>query len=315
MRIQFGARLALLAAFLALPVTPLASPPLAFSQTISPTAGVPLTSVSQGNATEDNDTAFLVQYIGSSASGLVAIDAATGDLTFTQGALAGEVATTSFECPVSAPLGGVIDVSDAACNTMDEVCDIINASSDWRCVLVDSLGADTSVDALVTISATQAKVDGGLSLKIDTSTVFLTSRALLPPEARRIEFYYADTAGQTLRRAPFAGRQSFLSYFNGTTTYGSGTSTIQIYDVAPSLGNPGSEVATLMYTIAGGATTVAKEVTSFIYQPLVSNVGSKFVARISNSAAASVPTLIASGYQISTTAPRQAARRGPASRR
>jgi hypothetical protein len=241
------------------------------------------------------DTAALVQYVGSQTSGLVAI-AANGDLTFTQGALSSEVATTEFECPVSGALGGVIDVSDTACDTLGEVADVINNSTSWRFVLLDSMRADSSNDTLVTISATQAATTDGLALLHDAAVGFKATRALLPRSMRTMPFY-VDGRTSALKPKPFEGLQGALMRSIATSTYASGTSTFEVWSVAVTNtargsagGSVGSETRTQLWSEAGGATTAAK---TFDFQALGlhGNVGEKLVARLNNSAAMSAVTM------------------------
>jgi hypothetical protein len=73
----------------------------------------------------------------------VAVEA-DGNLTFT---VAG-AAYAGFECPFSGALGGVLDVSDAECNTVGEVVQIINstptnfATGYFRAAMVNALATD-----------------------------------------------------------------------------------------------------------------------------------------------------------------------------
>src|SRR5687767_6845145 len=91
-------------------------------------AQVPLPSTVEAVAgilsADDTDTAMLIKFVGPSTgstttmnSGKVEVAVTTSDITFTSGAAGSEAADTSLECPVSGALGGIIDVSNAACNT------------------------------------------------------------------------------------------------------------------------------------------------------------------------------------------------------
>lgn len=285
-----------LLALAALAVTP---PPISAQVLEARVLGA--TPLNVSNASVSTDVAMLVRYIGTGTSGLVAVDAATGDLTFTDGTLGAEAATSTFECPVSGGLGGIIDVSDAACNTFGEVADIINASSNWRAVLLDvrrSDSSDTTSGVLITLAATQARRSDGLGLLLDNTTTFYATRALLPPPMRRMEWYCEDAGCSTLKAAPFANIRPYLQGGTFTSTYGSGTSAINIYSVVPTNGSPGSEIEKLEYTRAGGATTVNQEVTNFNNLPLLGPDGAKFIARITNSAAMSAVTMAGVGFAL-----------------
>lgn len=237
---------------------------------------------------DDTGIAMLVRYVGSNTSADVAVDAGTGDLTFRVGG----VAVSTFECPVSGGLGGVIDVSNAACNTMGEVVDTINgnctgctAPGDFRAVLIDSLRSDSSVDALVTISATELTRTDGLQLNIDTSTAFLDSRALVPNRTN-IAGYLGGPPSYKLLENPYGGLgQAFLRYYSITETYGSGTSLISFVSVKPSNKSAGAETVTTLYgPVAGPATTETKNI-DFIANPLPARLHEKLVVRTVNSAA------------------------------
>ncbi len=245
------------------------------------------------NATEDNAVGVLIQYIGAQQSGTAQVS--SGDLLLKHGVLASEAAdTTVTGCGGTA---GTLDVDNAACDTAGELVDRINAGGNWRAVILDGLRSSaTAANRLIDVAATQAKVNGGLGLKWDTSVAFHETRALVPSAARAIEFYLDGTG---LRANPWLGTQTFLTYLNETTTFGSGTSSIQCYSDQQvlSAGGVGSATETLEYTIAGGATTVNKVITDFIYAPLAFKPNARAVCRVNNSAAASVPTLVTAAVQ------------------
>ena len=248
----------------------------------SATAQVPV-SVTYG---DDAGIAMLVRYVGSTTSATVAVDAGTGDLTFQVGG----VAYTGFECPVAGALGGVIDVSNAACNTMGEVVDTINGnctgcSSDFRAVLIDSLRTDTSDDALVTIGATQVTRTDGLQLNIDTSVALIESRALVPCRTN-IACYLSGAPNFSLLENPFGGLWPSLQWFQGYSTYGAGTSNLYVYSVKPSNKTAGSEtVTTLWGPEAMGATTVVKQFSYWQNLLLPGRYNEKMIVRITNDTA------------------------------
>ena len=231
---------------------------------------------------DDSAIALLVKYKGSgtSNSGLVAV-AAGGDLTFTQGVAASEAATTEFECPVSGALGGVIDVSDAACNTLGEVADIINASTSWRAVIVDGLRADSSNDTLVTISATSAATAAGLQLKADTD-VALTETRLLSPHRTDIRDYLNPNF--SLRENIHAGSRAVLLRWTSTNTFGSGTSAMQVIQ-ANSNPRDRTETTSILLSEASGATTVAKTLLDGNDYGILGAKDNRLLIRVNNSAA------------------------------
>ncbi len=227
---------------------------------------------------DDTDVALLVKYIGTNAGGGEVDVAAGGDITFTVAA----GADTTFECPVSGALGGIIDVSNAACDTLGEVVDIINTStSDFRAVILDGLRTDSSNDTLLDSTA-DADALGGLELKWDTSVVFTSTIALTP--WRTIDDYLA--ADNKLIKNKYLGTRAVMFIANATSTYGSGTSA---YSAVSALaenknGYLGTETVTTHYSTAAGATTVNAEF-SHVNFGLYGKRDCKMVVRLTNSAA------------------------------
>ncbi len=254
-------------------------------------------------AADDTDIAIRIRYIGSGTtpdtnnSGTVAV-AANGDLTFLQGVQGSEAASTEFECPVSGALGGIIDVSDAACNTVGEVINVINASTSWRAVPIDALLTDVVDNVILTRAATRATNLDGLAINWDTSTAFKMSVLLNEPSYRTIRPYLN---GRTLIRNPFENQTTAVHIANATSTYGSGTSNIRFYTSAlrfnQAAPRTASETVATLYSEAGGATTVNKVVSSMSTVGVYSNTGERLLARLDNSAAAASAVLYAYGFK------------------
>lgn len=265
-------------------LTPLLAALLFVSTLATPAAAQNRIPVNVANATDDVDVAFLIRYIGSDALAKVAVT--TGDIVLSDGA-GGDVADTAVtECGAT---DGTLAV--ATCTTLATLIDGCNASANWRCVLVDGVRSDSVTSAaLLTRSATAANTAAGVTIFWDTSVKFHTTRALLPPGFRTIDRYLSGPGNATITY-PFQGRQTFLQYFNGTSTYATGTSTIQFIEDDTATGT-----STVVFSVPGGATTANKVLTDFIYVPFQFNLGMRALVRISNSAAASVVTVVAAGY-------------------
>jgi len=199
----------------------------------------------------------------------------------------------------------VIDVSDAACDTLGEVVDTINGycstctgrSSKWRAFIVDGLRADSSNDTLVTFAATAATAEAGLNLVTDTDVAFKDTTAL--SSCRNMTCMLTGRGGNVasigLKKNPAEGQKVLLWEASYTSTYGSGTSTIQVIkcDTVQNVGNPGSETCTTVYSAAGGATTVnaTKSWTTWGFPP---DADKRYLVRLNNSAA--MATVTASIY-------------------
>lgn len=245
-----------------------------FVQADFPYSGTFVRAIPQAVAADDSDVAFLIKYIGSETSATVAV-AADGNLTF----LAGGSAVTEFECPTSAPLGGVLDISDTACDTMGEIVDIINGSTSWRAYLLDGFRDDAvGANTLLTIGATAANTRAGLAINIDTDAIFLHSRTM--GSCRTFDCLAPTNA---IPANPNLNRYQVFQSYNVKSTYGSGTSIVSIYSRKR---GRNSETNTLLYTAAGGATTVYSAVGATTWpNGLIGPPGEEIVFRLVNSAA------------------------------
>ena len=256
------------------------------------------TTVNQYVSADDVSTAILIKYVGTATSATVA-STSTANLTFQVSA----AAYTGFECPIAGALGGIIDVTNAACNTLGEVVDAINGNctgcaSDFRAVIVDGLSTDSSA-LLLTVGATQATVSGGVAIPQDTSANFAVgeTRAMIPTHCRTDIRCWLTSAGKLLEN-PFGGTQTKLTWVEGYSTYGAGTSALNIYSVKQHNAEASTETATLLWNEAMGATTVNKQFTQFQYVPLIAFPHEKMVVRISNTNAQATVRLLAAGTQV-----------------
>ena len=253
-------------------------------------------TVSAYISADDLDVAAIFVYVGPNVSGLFTATNAT-TLTLTSGAAGGEAADTSIECPLAAPYGGVLDVSNAACDTAGELADIVNstAGSNWRMIILDGYRTDVLNARVQANAARQAKNDEGAALNWDTSTAFIATRALVPP-GYRVAKPYLD-ASKRLVDKPFLGTRTIFLNADETSTYGSGNSFFEVTQVlvdnTPSTGK-GSETQSRLIDKAGGATTVSKPF-DYILNGLPADKDYKVVLRIRNSAAASAVALSSSG--------------------
>jgi hypothetical protein len=278
-----------LAALFAILILFTLAPTLAHAQTITNARAL---------TADDSDVALLIERTDS-IPGFVTVSAA-GDILLEQ--VDNATADVNIECDASIAAdgarNGTIDVSVAACDTLGEICDIINTQGDdeWACVILDGLATDTSASR---------SVDGGAQIKWDTSAAWTSTIALLPPELRKIEaYYYLDSGGnKVFHTNPWyqQGKQPSFVYANATSTFGSGTSTYSVRSVKLTFPNgnynvDGTEVVTgPYYSIAGGATTANKEFSTFAANGLPFPVGEKVIARLTNSEAMATTTHIAIG--------------------
>jgi hypothetical protein len=246
------------------------------------------------------DTALVVKYIGGLSGGGEVAVAAGGDITLT----IGTVADTTTECPVSGAYAGVIDVSDASCNTLGEVCDAINFSANWRCAIVNGLRSDSSDDTLVTISASTADSKDGLALKRDTAVALAMYQSLIPSESIQ-SFIINGQSTPGVVPNPFAQHRTAITGGTATVTTG-GAATIALYGVTSNYAKGalnaagtgfvgGSETVRTIFSIPGAATTVEKELAFLSRAPVVSKKGEKLVLKVSATSSLTVPIISAWG--------------------
>jgi hypothetical protein len=256
-------------------------------------AGAP---VSASVAADDTDVALLIKYVGAASTATVEVAVTSSDFTFKQGG----AADTTLECPVSGALGGLIDVSNAACNTAGEVVDIINGSADWRAVILDGVRSDVVDARLLTLAESDATLEDGRSVFWDTSTAFIATRALTTK--RTIKPYIAGRPQQNalFTPNPFAGFRTVYWYGNATSTYATGNSNFSVVCVSLK-NNSGTTkstetVTTILGPIAGGATTANKEF-DFRHSGVYCDNDQKLLIRLTNSLAAATVQLVGYGTQ------------------
>lgn len=224
---------------------------------------------------DDQDVAILLRYQGSQASATYEIDS-NGDILLKHGAASSEAADTTLGCPTAT---GTIDVSNAACDTIGEAVDAINASANWKAVPLDSLRSDTIGTSIVLLDEgpLNAQTTDGVKIKWDTSLKFDMTVAVT--ERRTMRFYVNDSG--TLLRRPFEDVRAIAHKISTLSTFGSGTSVVEVWSVQMV---DGREVVTPIWQQAGGATTVTQVITETPYG-FIGRMGEKLVVKLNNSAA------------------------------
>lgn len=275
---------------------------VAFAQPTPPPS--PVVNVSQFVIADDQGVAVLVKYYpGVSTNTSATMQVANGGAITFQVAAA---AYTGFECPVAGALGGIIDTTNAACNTLGEVVDSINgtaetfASGFFRAVIVDGLRTDDSSTGILTAGATQVTTAEGLPIYWDTSANFALgeTRALLPGDCRTNIACFVTPAGKLLSN-PYFGQQTMVNWVEGYSTYGAGTSNLYMYTVKPINKAVGVEtVNTIWGPEAMGASTVTKQFTQFQYSPAYGRPNEKVLVRVTNSNAQATVVLSVQARQL-----------------
>jgi hypothetical protein len=233
----------------------------------------------------DTDTAFVIRYVGGVA-GTNTIAYSAPNLNFVVGGVADAGITGCGATP------GSLDVSNAACNSFLEILNIVNNSANWRMALVDVLGSDVSTSNIVTLGATDANPIAGVPVLWKSSASFQQGRALVA--CRTYDCLSYGGGKNVFATNPYRGYVGAVKFINIATTYASGTSTIKVYSVKPG-GVQGAQFETVktLYSVAGGATTVAKVLgpPDLGSDGLFGDKDSKIIVRVENSAALSAPAI------------------------
>lgn len=245
------------------------------SSQVSPYRGTLVRPLYSSVAADDTDVIMVVKYVGDQS--VAATFRVNGNaMIFTKAGAA--------DTNVPATCGGVagtLDLTNAACDTVGEVLDIINATTNWRAKALDSMRTDTLV-ATVTLSAAaqNAKNPDGAFVYWDTTGAALVhSRALVSCRSASCMF---PGLGLNTNRNAYSGTYTVLSNLQWKSTYGGGTSVIQIWAVKPSA-TGSSETATMLWTSASGASTVYASLgpTQWPYG-LIGATDSKLIYRVVN---------------------------------
>jgi len=262
--------------------------------------------------TEDDDTGgaasegvvFWAKYVGAQESGTV--DLNTNAIEFFSGPLGTEIAAVSGDgddvnvtcAGADDPCGAArsaLDVTDAQCNTPQEIVTLINCSDDWVAALSDVTGAETLATAAeyVDMADAQAKLPGGYPVRIDqtdvdTMAVLIRPDAYLPDRPNTnnngrgdIEFFLTgvdtiNSYSQEVRDNPFRGTQTVIQ--NITALADSTTAwRIRVYAVKYSAG--GVRTDRVVYE-RNDTVDVTEEVIDLSRAPLVSGVGEAFLVEI-----------------------------------
>jgi hypothetical protein len=253
-------------------------------------------------------TPLVCKWVGPASTGGTITVAAGGDITFSTGPAGGSAVDTTLECPIVGALGGIFDVSNAACDTLGEVVNLVNRSPNWRCVLRDGMAADSADNTLITLAETAATAANGLALLADTAVTFDVAAELTPERSIQRSL---DGPYQTI--TPNSSPGSRVALFEATTlsTYGAGTSAFEVFScrttypsqwgpwvaATPALGYVAltdmTENCVQLENRPNGATTVSS---TFNYPyAMEGRKGDRLIVRVNNSAAMTVPQLTAYG--------------------
>jgi len=241
--------------------------------------------------------AMLIKYVGTAAASAttdVAV-AAGGDMTFR---VAGVASTTINSAAVCGATAGTLDLSTpaATCDTLGEVVDVINATSDWRAVLVGALRTDSSDNTLTTFAVAAAMKAEGVAVYFDSAVSLTTSIALIPDNCKTDIRCFMSPQGR-LQQNPDGGTQTDVRWVEGYATYAT-TGTFNIYSVkASNQAGTSAQTITTLWSEAAGASTVNKQLTAFQYLGLKGKPNERVIVRITTTGASSAFILHAYGLR------------------
>ncbi len=280
-----------------------------------PVRGIAITPFEIKGAAEQltavsTDVGIYIKYIGTAAGvATVAVDAATGDVALVaNGAVdVGASGTVDTGAVCAGGVANSLDVSDAQCDTVGELVDIINVSSNWLAVPHAMLRSDTTINTLITLSATDAKSPKGLGLLKDTVVTLNMTNVVFPKDpggAARGMLWYTS-AKNSITQNPFEDTDTVLLYAAETiTTTDNAANLFTVYCVVPNFVNRGAstEAANVIYQEAGALTTATGKIDEFLNAGgLVCN-GGKMLVRETGTTTLTAPSMLVTGYTRTTTA-------------
>jgi hypothetical protein len=238
------------------------------------------------------DVALWVKYVGTSTfttKPTIAVAAADADIALT---INGAADTTITGCGGTA---GTLDTAQTGCDTLGELCNRMNASANWACVVESALASDASANALDTVAASDAVTQpGGLGLKKDTVVALNVVVPLRPGITG--DWYFQ---GNAINPNPFGGFYTFVQAIRENVTSGGTVGEFMVIGVTPKVVGVGaskvySETVRTIWSEPGAATTVEKNL-SFINFPLMTVPGEKVLVKISATSTLTAPKLNAVG--------------------
>jgi hypothetical protein len=239
--------------------------------------------------------AALIKYVGTAAPSAttdVAVSA-PGVFTFRVAGVASTTVNSGATCGAAV---GTMDPSDGDCNTFVEFMNIVNATSDWRMVLVGALGTDSTDNTITTFAVAAAMRAEGVPLYFDSAVSLTTSIAMIPDNCKLDIRCFMSPQG-LLKENPAGGTQTDVRWVEGYSTFAT-TGTFNIYSVKESTkAGTSSSVISTLHSEVTGASTVNKQLSQFQNYPLIGKPHEKVIVRITNTGASSAFNLHAYGFR------------------
>ena len=203
--------------------------------------------------TTDGSIAMRIQWLGAAGAGATIDVDADGNILFT---------TDGTTADATVSTDGTVTVAGATENTFGEVCDVINVSANWACILVDVLPSWSCDNVLTDVAESAAgavESPVGVALAYNTADLDRGSVAL-GPEWAVDDFWppYRDRLFNHRSTPADAGARTYtheLYYLTAKATFSGATSQVSVYAVDS---DHAGATETLLWQEVGAATTVAK---------------------------------------------------------
>lgn len=251
------------------------------------------------------DVMLRVRYVGSATGAATVAVAGNNAIAFVAN---GAADTTIGTCGGTA---GTLDLTNAACDTMIEVVNLVNQSAGWIAVLDESLGTDTSNGKLNNLSATDAKSPAGVAILGLTSANLFMTAALHPVNNDGSASDLRDFVPGVVRPNspiaghPFADRDTVLLYASeNITTTDNAANLFKVFCVVGAYSGTKkiyAENVNELYREAAAATTTTGKIDEFLNAGGVPPCqGGKLLVRVNGNTTLTAPTIILTGYQRPT---------------
>lgn len=177
--------------------------------------------VGQSSVNVSSSMAVNLTYIGASSAAYVTIStgASSGFITFYAPF---NVVDTGIGSATAGQTGGTFDLAPSTSNTMGQLCDLINASTNYRCTLLGTIRSDLASQLLPAVTAVSGvnalNSVGGYNVSIGTQTVM--SLGIIPAPNRRVVLFQCNvnSTGTTVNLQVFGRKRQ---YGGGVDPYGS----------------------------------------------------------------------------------------------
>jgi len=256
-------------------------------------------AIVNSHATQAADVALLIRYSPqglslTKPSGTVTVTTTT--LAFKSGAAGAEAADSAVTCP-SGGTGGTIDLTNAACDTIGEVVDIINASAGdyWKAVNWAAFRTDGVNDKFIAAAAASANGKGGLGVVWDTSkTLYFGAVLNANPAGTPSIAPFINDPSNALKPEPELFKMYRAAMLYASVTHTGTAPQFKIYSVAPKFSDSGSsEVVTQIFQTP--LTSGTNAVINLGGIGILGRKGEKFLIRSISTGTATTPYLYSHG--------------------